>query len=63
MLIKFQFALSIERRVHFDRENSCKVGNCPNLWYSGTDQLLTKSIEFENIWFLFFNVLESDSMK
>jgi len=39
------------------------VGTYPNLCYSGTDQLLTKSIEPENIWFLFLNVLESDSMK
>ena len=63
MLIKFQFVLSIEERVHFDRENSCQVGTCPNLWCGETDQLLTKSIEPENIWFLFLNVLESDSMK
>ena len=55
--------LSIEGRVHFARKNSCHVGTYPNLCYSGTDQLLTKSIEPENIWFLFLNVLESDPMK
>jgi hypothetical protein len=30
MLIKFQFAMSIEGTVHFNRGNSYKVGTYPN---------------------------------
>jgi len=86
MLIKFQFAMSIEGTLHFNRGNSYKVGTYPNCgwnklqriykltalvgclnveaqWYAGADQLLTKSIEPENIWFLFLNVLDPDPMK